>query len=269
MNINFNRQRAQLRCETILNCETLEQWKSANFKSLRLDKSQAYLLSAELREDAKDLYFKALLSMFEALKSIDAKLFSWATVKLYYSIYYFLKCTMAVNGVALIRQKSLFYLKAIDGESPITKGNKKYNSDHSGTINFFIDLFGSDILLSQSIDTTNVYEWFMNKREQINYRERQFNEPNNSDFWRFIADQIDKRNFETLLKGYIQDKFILCFQEEHAILAIPIKRAILTKEKLDAENIDIGFSNEQKSILLNLLPVKISELVQLINIKTT
>lgn len=261
--MSFDRHRAQLRCENILNCKTLDDWKLADFKNLRLDKSQASLLDSELRDDAKDLYFKGLLSLFEALKSVNEKLFSWATIKFYYSVYYFLRCTMAVNGVALIRQKSLYYLKAIDGESPVSKGNKKYNTDHSGTINYFIDLFSSDILLSQSIDTTNVYDWLMNKREQINYRERQFNEPNHATFWNSIVEQIDKGGFEKLLKDYIQDKFVLCFQEEHAILAIPLKRAILTKDKLDNEDIDIGLSEEQKAILLGLLPIQIIELVQL------
>lgn len=265
MNIGFNRNRAQLRCETILNCSTLEQWKIADFRSLRLDKSQAHLLSNDLREDAKDLYFKGLLSLFEAVKSIDSKLYSWATVKLYYSLYYFLRCNMAANGVALIRQKSFYYLKSMDGETPITKGNKRYNSDHSGTINFYIDLFGSDILLSQTIDNTNSYDWFMNKREQINYRERQFNEPSYSSFWQSIAEQVDKGNLEKIIIDYIQDKFILCFQEEHATLAIPIKRALLTKVKLDSENIDISLSYEQKLFLLNLLPFKIPELVSLTN----
>ncbi|NOS91718.1 MAG: hypothetical protein HOP30_07335 [Cyclobacteriaceae bacterium] len=263
MNISFDRHRAQLRCETILNCQTLDQWNVADFKNLQLNKSQASLLSSELREDAKDLYFKGLLSLFEALKSIEAKLFSWATVKFYYSLYYFLRCTMAVNGVALIRQKSLYYLKALDGESPVTKGGKKYSSDHSGTINFFKDLFSSDILLSQDIDTINAYDWIMNKREQVNYRERHFNEPNHSEFWGLIAEQINKGNLERILKEYILDKFVLCFQEEHAILAIPIKRALLTKERLDAENIDIGLIGERQKILLDLLPIKIPELVQL------
>lgn len=265
MNISFDRHRAQLRCETILSCTTLEQWKLADFRNLQLDKSQASLLSSELRDDAKDLYFKGLLSFFEALKSVESKLFSWATVKFYYSLYYFLRCTMAVNGVALVRQKSLFYLKALEGESPVSKSNKKYNSDHSGTINFYIDLFSSDLLLSQSIDTTNAYDWLMNKREQVNYRERHFNEPSYSEFWDVIANQIANGNFEKILKDYIHDKYILCFQEEHAVLGIPIKRALLTKEKLDAESIDISLSNERKKILLDLLPIKIPELLQLMD----
>lgn len=261
--MSFNRNRAQLRCETILGCSTLEQWTNANFKALTLTKSHATLLNSDLIEDAKDLYFKGLLSLFEALNSIKGNLFSWSTVKLYYSLYYFLRCTMALNGVALVRQKSLYYLKALDNESPISKSKKKYNTDHSGTINYFVDLFSSDKLLSQNIENINAYDWFMNKREQINYRERQFNEPNYSTFWKYAAEEIAKGNFEKILKTYIEDNYILCFQEEHAVLAIPIKRAILTKEKLDNEGVNIGLTKDQKKILLDLLPHQINELVQL------
>jgi len=265
MSINFERHRAQLRCETILNCSTLEQWKTADFKNLQLDGSQATLLSIDLREDAKDLYFKGVLSFFEAIKSIHTKLFSWATVKIYYSIYYFLRSTLAANDIALIRQKSLYYLKAIEGEAPVTKGNKKYSSDHSGTINYFIDLYSSDILLSQTIDSLNAYEWLMNKREQVNYRERTFNEPNHSDFWNYIAEQVTTNNLDKLIKSLYSDRYILCFQEENAILAIPFKRALLTKEKLRSEKIDISFTHEKRTLLIDLLPIKNIELLELLN----
>ncbi|MBK6642418.1 MAG: hypothetical protein IPG39_14930 [Bacteroidetes bacterium] len=105
----------------------------------------------------------------------------------------------------------------------------------------------------------------MSKREQVNYRERRFNEPYQSAFWDLIAQQINNGNLEMLINDYIQDQFILCFQEEHAVLAIPIKRALLTKQRLDDENIKLGFSIEQKKILLDLLPVNIPELIQLTN----
>ena len=231
---------------------------------MRLTQSQADQLSSDLKDDAKDLYFKGLLSLFEALKSVETKLFSWATVKIYYSIYYFLRCTLAINGIAIIRQKSLYYLKTNVGEMPVKKGHKDYNTDHSGTINHFIDLLGnSDILLSQNIDNTNAYKWLMDRREQINYRERSFQEPFHSDFWDTIATQIRKGNLAKILEDYIKDNFLLCFQEEHAVLAIPIKRAILTKALLDAEKIDVSITNEQKKLMDNLLPVKKAELLQL------
>jgi hypothetical protein len=264
MSTNFERQKAQLRCESFLNCQTLVQWNQADFRSLQLNRAQAYLLSSDLREDSKDLYFKGLLSLFEALNSISKNLFSWATIKLYYAVYYFLKSSLAANGIALIRNKSLFYLKAIDGEMPIAKGNKKYNSDHSGTINFFIDLLsGSDILLSQDIESSNVYEWIMHRREQVNYRERTFKEPSHSEFWNYISAQTKAGKLETLVTNYIQDNFVLCFQEEHAILAIPLKRVFLTKQKLDGEGINIEFTKAQRELLIKILPVKMALLIQL------
>ena len=264
MSISFERNRAQLRCESFLNCSTFEEWDSADFKNCILDASKALLLSEDLYEDSKDLYFKGILSLFEALKSIEAGLFSWATIKLYYSVYYFLRSTMASNGVAIIRQRSLYHLRASEGEKPVTKNGKKYNSDHSGTIMHFIDLFtGSDVLLSQSIEFSDAYNWLMERREQINYRERTFNEPSYSTFWEYIALQKQAGNLEALLNMYIQDKYILCFQEENAVLALPLKRAILTREELDAKGVKIAFTDEQKRLLTDLLPFKIAELTAL------
>lgn len=263
MSINFERNRSQLFCEDALSCSTPEEWGKSDFKNLRLSRTQAEKLVRELREDSKDLYFKGLLSLFEGLKSVESKLFSWATVKIYYSLFYFLKCTLAVKGVAIIRQKSLYYIKAIEGEFPITIRDRKFNSDHSGVINYFIKLFSSDILLSQSIDSTNAYDWLMKKREQIHYRERKFNEPNSSSFWEKIKDSIDNGKLDKLLKDYIDDKFILCFQEEHAVLAIPLKRALLTKEILDDEDINVSLTKEQKDLLVKLLPVSMPDLLKL------
>lgn len=262
--MSFRRQRAQLRCESFLNCNTLEEWNQANFRSFQLNNAQATLLSNDLREDSKDLYFKGVLSLFEAVKSIEARLFSWATVKAYYSTFYFLKAHMAANGIALIRNKSLFYLKAINGETPISRGHKKYNTDHSGTINYFVELFTSDILLSQPIEMTNAYDWLMIKREQVHYRERTFNDPLYSDFWATIASQLDQQKLSDIIRKYVQDSYILCFQEEHAILAIPIKRALLTKEKLDNERIELNLNPEQIDLLNNLLANSSKEMLQLL-----
>jgi hypothetical protein len=175
-----------------------------------------------------------------------------------------LRSALALGNTAIIRNKSLFCLKSVSGEKPVTRGNKKYNSDHSGTINYFIDLYSNtDILLSQVIDYTDVYNWLMGKREQINYRERVFNEPGYSLFLEYIATQRESGKFEKLLKAYISDKFILCFQEENAILAVPIKRAILTKEIFNIKGVKVGFTEEQREALRRLMPYKIIELEEL------
>jgi len=264
MNINFDRHRAQLRCETIMGC-TIETWANANFKSLVLTAANASLLESDLKEDAADLYFKGILSLFESFRSINERLYSWATVKIYYSIFYLLKSHLAASGIALIRQKSLYCLKATAGETPSAAAGRKYNTDHSGTIYYFSNLISSDILLSQKIELMSSYEWLMNKREQINYRERIFNEPSHPLIWETIVLQSQVTSLKDIVLQYIKDHFILSFQEEHAILAIPIKRALLTKAKLDSERIKINFSNEKKQLLHRLLPFDIAEINELLD----
>lgn len=57
------------------------------------DRALVHLSAAEadrirllLREDAKDYYYSGLLSFIEALRGPQCGLYSWATVKLYYSV---------------------------------------------------------------------------------------------------------------------------------------------------------------------------------------
>lgn len=252
--MNFNRSRAQLRCEQFLGCkDDPEKWRQIDFDNFELTKTHANYLKSDLLLDAVDLYFKGLLSLFEAIFSINRSFFSWATIKAYYSVYYFLKCTLAVKGYGLIRKKGLYLIKASDGEKPIRKNNPKYNSDHMGTINYFQDVYGqSDILLSNKIDEETAYVWLMQRREQVNYRERIFHEPLCTLFWEHIFETVQKNKLVELLEKYVDDKFIYCFQEEHASLAIPIKRAILTKDDLIGGQIINPVGLEKTRILRGL-----------------
>jgi hypothetical protein len=247
-----------------LNCETLELWDKADFKNFTLTHAQATQLAYSLDEDSKDLYYKGLLSLCEALRSIEDGQFSWGTIKIYYSVYYLLRSTLALNGIAIVRQRSLYCLRATRGEQPLSKNHKRYNSDHSATINYFIDFFSdSDYLLSQRIDDMDVYSWLMKKREQINYRERTFNEPGYSVFWDHIVTQIKQGGLEKLVHNYISDQDVMCFQEENAAIAVPIKRALLTKELFNTRGVMVTLSDPQRDVLRNLLPFKIKELEQL------
>jgi len=252
--MNFKRGRAQLCCEEYLNCTgRLDDWYCSDFKNFTLSKSHANQLSQELLDDSVDLYFKGLLSLSEAINSISRLYYSWATIKLYYSVYYFIKATLASKGIALIRQKSLYYLFAREGEKPVKKGSKKYNTDHSGTILHYQDLFTNDILLSNKIENETVYEWLMKRREQVQYRERNFQEPSHPSFWNHIISEINQNSLVSLLSEYINDKYILCFQEEHACIAVPIKRAILSQIDLVRAGIKINLNGGQKKRILDLL----------------
>ena len=62
----------------------------------------------------------------------------------------------------------------------------------------------------------------------------------------------------------MQDNYVLCFQEENAPLAIPLKRALLTKDKFDKQGISTDLTIDQKNVLTNLLPFKSIALAQLL-----
>lgn len=265
--MNFKRNRAQLLCEQLLGCQDPDSWAQNrnNFESYSLTQSDQSILANCLCEDSKDFYYKGLLSLSEAINSIDRRLYSWSTVKLYYSVYYFLRCTMAIRRYAVIRNQQLYILKAAVGAKPHKKNNRRYNSTHQGTINHFIDLFKSrDKLQDNQIDGVNPYVWLMNRRDQIHYRERSFHDPDCSDFWEEISKYVVSGNIGSLLELYISDsKFLYCFQEDHACLALPIKRAILTKEDIDKARINLNLEKDKGALIKKLLKVDKLNLIEL------
>jgi len=220
----LNRRKSQLLCEQFLECHSLEDWKIADFKSLSLNNDQAERLRIALIHDAKNYYYNGIVSFCEAINGIRRSLFSWSTIKLYYSIYYLLRSYLYINEIALIRQKSIYVLKAQNDESPSKKSNRKYNTDHSATIYYHIDLHkNKDILLSNKIGDLYVYEWMLNRREDINYRMDRFQEPKCPYFWEALFDRDVCKNDSSIIETLIKDDFLLTFQDEFACLAIPIK----------------------------------------------
>ena len=180
MSINFKRNRTQQKYESFIGISSVEELaqKKSIFKTHVLSREEANQLSILLKQDAMDFFHSATVSFSEGIDAIFAKRFSWATVKLYYSIFYLLRTSMACNGYALLRNCSMYRLKIASGESPYGTNNKKYNSTHGGTISHYKDIFsGSDILLTNLIDDVDVYQWMEDVRDIVNYREVGFEEP--------------------------------------------------------------------------------------------
>ncbi|GEL11266.1 hypothetical protein SAMN05192550_2109 [Flavobacterium glycines] len=249
--MSFDRHRAQTFCESILGCTSFDDFFLADISTLTLDNANAYAFKNSLIEDAKDLFYKGHLSLLEGINGIENKNYSWSIIKCYYSVFYMIKADLALRDYGLIRHKTIYYLQASAGATPISKGTRgpnrnKYSGDHKSAINYYKDLFsGSDMLLSQEIDGLSSYEWLMKKREQINYQERYFNDPGSSDFLTYIANEVLSGNFTKLIEDIISDTFIITFQNEFAPLAIPIKRAILTKSNFDSNGLTLNYTVDQ------------------------
>jgi hypothetical protein len=62
---------------------------------------EARKLQSYLKEDAVDYLYSAAVSLGDALCGVTRSLFTWATVKLYYSVFYAMRARLALKGFYL------------------------------------------------------------------------------------------------------------------------------------------------------------------------
>jgi len=242
MSINFDRNYSQVEYERILGYSDINEIDKNIFKNYQLSSSDVQALKETAKKDAINFFYNGIISFSEGIDSALKKSFSWATVKLYYSIYYLIRASLAAKNIVLLRCKSMYRLELSQNSSPYNTGNKRYNTTHEGTINHYRDLYGSaDLLLSNKIDDFDAYEWMMNVREIINYRCATFLEPGHLEIWSQYAECIEDNTIVELFDLIISDqRYIYPFQEEYAVIAIPVKRLIQTIQDLG----DVGLLNE-------------------------
>lgn len=257
--MNFDRFRTQVAIESELGCANLENWSSYKDKleKLVVNTSLKERLLTELKLDASDIYFKAIFSITDAIFSLSQGRHSWSVVKLYYAVFYLLRCSMATQRYAFIKNNGIYTIKLDLGEIPIKRDKGKYRGkqirgDHKTTIATYVSIVGeNDILQTNTIDGQLVYDWLMELREQVNYRERTFQEPSHRHFHHTLFDKSKAIN---QIETYIKDESsVYCFDKDHCCLAVPLKLAMLTRNEL-VRFIDFEpFNDSQKIEIKKLL----------------
>ncbi len=236
--MSFDRFRTQVAVELELGCTDLQKWGSykSKFQNFKINATQKEKLLTELKMDAADIYFKAIFSMADAISSLSHGRHSWSVVKLYYAVFYLLRCSMASHGYAFVKNKGIFTIKLDIGEGPVQRDIGKYRGenirgDHKTTIATYVSMFEAyDILQTNTIEGQLVYDWLMELREQVNYRERTFQEPDQRYFHTTLFDKVLIKN---QIETYINDDlFVYCFDKDHCCLAAPLKLAVSTRNEL-------------------------------------
>jgi hypothetical protein len=236
--MSFNRYRVQSAIELEVGCTDLTKWNSygQKFKEYELTEQMSEKLLVELKKDAADIYFKAIFSLADSINGISHGRHSWSVIKIYYATFFFLRCYFATKKHAFLKNKGIFTLKLAKGEVPVRRDlgkhlSEKVSGDHKTTIVTFINLFkDEDVLLSNTIEGKSIYEWLMDIRNQVNYRERAFTEPDGQYFYR---DLFDNNKLKAQVETYLKDEdYVYCFDEDHCSLAAPLKLALIVKEKL-------------------------------------
>ncbi|WP_168121268.1 hypothetical protein [Paenibacillus sp. HB172176] len=255
--MNFERFEGQKTGESIFGASNVMDWKKVKAKDIKgkvLNQVEARKLKEALLVDSKGFYYKGVISLGEAIFSISRRQYSWATVKLYYSLFYMLRASLACNGYGFLRNfRDLYYYNAKENEKFLIPEDK---TDHKGTIKLFIKIYAfDDKLQTNNINGENPYLWLMEKREMINYKSNTFVEPGIPDFWNEINESIKDDNLNRWLNRYIYDKsFIYCFLEEHACLALPLKRLLLTQKDMIAACQSTILSTDQQEYIKKILP---------------
>lgn len=76
----------------------------------------------------------------------------------------------------------------------------------------------SDLLLSNNIDGIDVYQWMMRRREEVNYKDMDFHDPDAPDFWSELNNEICRYGISAVVDKMVNDLWLYCFQDEYAIL---------------------------------------------------
>jgi len=184
--------KTQTQFESILSGNDSAVWQTltkGQVKRFVFTPSHVAILESALSNDSIDFYYKGLLSLYEGILSIKKKNFSWSTVKLYYSVYYFLRCSLCCNKIAFVRkERDGYFFENKVSESPKSNGRP----DHIAAIDLIKQFFNAtDFLQSNSINGANPYEWLRYQRENINYRYRTFFEPDIPMIWETISQSCE------------------------------------------------------------------------------
>lgn len=191
-----------------------------NPAGIALNPTTARNLELELVEDAKSYLYSAVVSVGDAIQGIQREMFSWSTVKLYYAVFYALRAVLAAHKYAIIYQvvgqKSTPYqLNAVSGQASV----KLSGNTHKVILQQYTSIFTHAPMVTQLIGVQKPFDWMMERREEINYKNPKFLEPAAPQFFNKIASG----NMRHLLDEYINDNGAnFAFDPDHAILALPI-----------------------------------------------
>ncbi len=226
---NTSRFRFQTYIESRLGCADLQQWGSFKdrLEKYTLSHLEAVEADACLSEDAADIYYKACLSLCTALNSLYRGLESWPVVNLYYSSFYSLRAHLAVLKVGIVRNRGIFRWEVAEGTSPVRVRSKGQLSDHKAILQAFTTIVQDDVdvLQSNQVAEQSVYDWLFEQRNQIQYRDRTFQEPEESGY--FHPSILSHTKFDSQVANYILDPVpVYCFDPDHLLLAAPIRRLL-------------------------------------------
>jgi hypothetical protein len=209
-----------------------------------LTPSEAFNLANALRADAADLYYSGWISFLDALNGIKKAFYTWATVKLYYSVFYSFRASLALSDVCAFHvERPHFIVLAQPGEAPVSCTD---SGTHKVVLKSFQSRNPNHLLVSQKIGLDEAVDWLIDKREAANYGEPRFTEPDSISEFDFIVS----RGMRKTLNAYLSEKSSLyVFDPDHAIVAFPLRTLQLIGDQMMATFPTSGVAVDEQRFL--------------------
>lgn len=225
--------------------------------SFLLNATQASGLTQALSEDALNYLYSGAVSIADATQAIDRGMYTWATVKLYYSLFYLARGQLADKGVAIFYNKTKpMSVKAAAGETP----KKAAGNTHKVVLNLFKTSMPNHPITSNPIDSVDAFEWMVKRREEANYNIAKFSEPTTPKHLEKIASAGIRRS----LAAYLTDStHLYCFDRDHAILALP---AELLKQNLISLRANPERMRDERKYLAGLFSDRLGPIAEAMNL---
>lgn len=204
-----------------------------------------------LAQDARGLYYSALISFISAIDAAGQASFSWSIVKLYYTCFYAARSTLASNNVAIFYSGTKPYsCIALAGQRP----RKEKGVTHKVVWSLFSREFPGNVLLNE-IDGEVAYTWMTRLRETANYKNARFPDP----LVPKAFSNLDTVGVSVAVPAYQADNsYIYTFDPDHAAVAFPI--ACVRQAKMALERNGIFLEQEEQDFVRQLsLRIGVSE----------
>ena len=212
-------------------------------RSRMLTPVEAASLNGGLRADAADYYYSGWISFLDAVQGINRGFYTWATVKLYYTVFYAFRTSLALDDICTFHVgKSQYTVIARAGAMPTSCTDR---GTHKAVMKAFQRRNPNHPLVSQQIELQDAVDWFIEKRETANYGQARFSEPNCG----VEFDYALSNGLRRAINAYVEEATLLyVFDPDHAIVAYPLRALDLIGAQLVAVGL-VGLTKDEQGFL--------------------
>jgi hypothetical protein len=208
-----------------------------------LNHIQAATLASQSKTDVTAHLYSGILTLADALNGLRASYYSWATTKLYYSLFYALRASLLVRGYGLFyynTKPGLIEIKPGGLVRKLTTGEAQGGS-HGSTLRLYAKFVPSSVLLSP-VGADPSLQWLKDLREEVNYNQIKFMEPGCP---RWFANSLAKNPLRKVVGAYITDNVLYAFDPDHAAMALPMLSLRLATQEAEAAGCTLEDSERQ------------------------